>query len=262
MAVLAGATPNAELAPPDLLTLGGRRRGAMADQSLGGRASGWQIHIVRRPYASRTRSAPPSSPARTPSTPSSSCAGEDVPAGGRALAHAEQHADGPSRSEAAAARGGSGVAVALRRRRPWRPAARAGFLPSGGRRRVRWRSWRVPPPRPLFSHLRWAAAHPAGTGRAWPCAVAAARAVKGKRRPSRGARTAVLGGAAAKGREGPSAAARAAAGTSGSERDSRSGDGDEAKLRARVPAAGARGRAPATGCLLIFFVCQKCFGTR
>ena len=162
---------------------------------------------------------------------------------------------------AAAARGGSGVAVALRRRRPWRPAARAGFLPSGGRRRVRWRSWRVPPPRPLFSHLRWAAAHPAGPGRAWPCAVAAARAVKGNRRPSRGARTAVLGGAAAKGGVGPSAAAGAAAGTSGSERGSRSGDGDEAKLRARVPAAGARGRAPAAGCLLIFFVCQKYFGT-
>ena len=184
--------------------------------------------------------------------------------GARALPHVEQHAGGPSRAisvGAAAARGGSGVAVALRRRRPWRPAARAGFLPSGGQRRVRWRSWRVPPPRPLFSHLRWAAAHPAGTGRAWPCAVAAARAVKGKRRPSRGARTAVLGGASAKGGAGPSAAAGAAAGTSGSERGSRSGDGDEAKLRARVPAAGARGRAPATGCLLIFFVCQKYFGT-
>jgi len=51
---------------------------------------------------------------------------------------------------------------------------------------------------------------------------------------------------------GPSAAAGAAAGTSGLERGSRSGDGDEAKLRARVPAAGARGRAPAAGCLLIF----------
>ena len=40
--------------------------------------------------------------------------------------------------------------------------------------------------------------------------------------------------------------------SSGSERGSRSGDGDEAKLR---------GRAPAAGCLLIFFVCQKYFGT-
>ncbi|KAG2556994.1 hypothetical protein PVAP13_8NG156703 [Panicum virgatum] len=148
-----------------------------------------------------------------------------TPAGGRSSPGSRGAAHWRAISvRAAAARGGSGVAVALRRRRPWRPAARAGFLPSGGRRRVRWQSWRVPLSRPLFSHIRWAAAHPAGTGRAWPCAVAAARAVKGKR-------TAVLGGAAAKGGAGPSAAAGAAAGTSGSERDSRSGDGDEASSR-------------------------------
>ena len=62
-------------------------------------------------------------------------------------------------------------------------------------------------------------------------------------------RRADLGGGA----PGPSAAAGAAASTSGSERGSRSGDGDEAKLRARAPAAG---------CLLLFlFFCQKCFGT-
>ena len=67
--------------------------------------------------------------------------------------------------------------------------------------------------------------------------------------------------AVAKGGAGSSAAAGAAASTSGSKRGSRSSDGDEAKLRARVPAAGARGRAPAAGCLLIFFVCQKYFGT-
>ena len=56
-------------------------------------------------------------------------------------------------------------------------------------------------------------------------------------------RRADLGGGA----PGPSAAAGAAA-TSGSERGSRSGDGDEAKLRARAPAAG---------CLLLFFLFAK-----
>ena len=66
--------------------------------------------------------------------------------------------------------------------------------------------------------------------------------------------------AAAHGGAAPSAAAGVAA-TSGSERGSKSGDGDEAKLRGRAPAAGARGRAPAAGWLLIFFVCQKCFGS-
>ena len=73
---------------------------------------------------------------------------------------------------------------------------------------------------------------------------------QGRSRPERGSRSgdgqgrrADLGGGA----PGPSVAAGAAA-TSGSERGSRSGDGDEAKLRARAPAAG---------CLLLFFLFAK-----
>ncbi|KAG2561781.1 hypothetical protein PVAP13_8KG275611 [Panicum virgatum] len=94
----------------------------------------------------------------------------------------------------------------------------------------------------------------------------------GRSRPERGSRSgdgqgrrADLGGQGRRadlggGAPGPSAAAGAAA-TSGSERGSRSGDDDEAKLQARAPAAGARGQVPAAGWLLIFFVCQKYFGT-
>ena len=66
-------------------------------------------------------------------------------------------------------------------------------------------------------------------------------------------RRADLGGGA----PGPSMAAGAAA-TSGSERGSRSGDGDEAKLRARVPAAGARGK----DACFYFFCLPKMFWYR